>query len=88
MPDRENGDVLRVEVIKSDVATAAEVDQPFPKRRVHILHRAAEVRLLGQNLDPRSYRRYRALRGSASSPASNFASQASASSAVRCRPVC
>jgi hypothetical protein len=36
MPDRENGDVLRVEVIKSDVATAAEVDQPFPKRRVHI----------------------------------------------------
>jgi hypothetical protein len=57
MPDRENGDDLRVEVIKSGVATAAEIDQPW--------HWG----------------------GSASSPASNFASQASASSAVRCRPV-
>src|SRR5690606_31808686 len=41
-----NGDVLPVEAVEGDIATVAEVDQPFPKLGFHVLDRPADVWLM------------------------------------------
>jgi len=46
---------LIFDAVQSDVSAVSKVDQPFPIFRIHILHGAAEIRLMGQNLNPRTY---------------------------------
>ena len=114
---REDYDFFAIVAIESHVSAAAELDDPLAELYRKLFDRAADLGVLGENLDTLTdgfdgsfggvavFGRKKGVesghvaegglgplqtwqRGaSASSPASSFASHASASSAVACRPV-
>src|SRR5690242_3279668 len=51
MPDREQHDVMPVEVIQDDISSVSEGDDPFTEAGWHLFDRAAKLRLSLQDAD-------------------------------------
>jgi len=56
MSHRKNRCSVSSEVIESYITTISEIDQPFPKRRIHICNRATGFRLERQYFHASPYR--------------------------------